>query len=123
MPPRPPAPRAPLALLVATLLAAGCGGSPARAGRTFTLTLDDFLIRPQSVEVPAGRLTLTVVNGGAIGHNLRIQRGNHTVFSLLTLKPGVRITRTVRLKPGRYRMLDSIPQHEILGTYGTLVAR
>jgi Cupredoxin-like domain len=123
MPPRPPAPRLAATALAAALLAAGCGGSPARAGRTFTLTLDDFLIRPQSVQVPAGRLTLTVVNRGAVGHNLRIQRGDHTVFSLLTLKPGARITRTVRLKPGRYRTVDTIPQHEILGAYGTLVVR
>ena len=122
MPPRPPAPRLAATALAAAVLAAGCGGS-ARVGRSFTLTLDDFLIRPQSVEVPAGRVTLTVVNRGAAGHNLRIQRGDHTVFSLLTLKPGVRTTQTFRLKRGHYRMVDTIPQHEILGTYGTLVVR
>src|SRR5438874_6168838 len=111
MPTRPPAPRVLATALAATALALGCGGAPAREGRSFTLTLDDFLIRPQRVEVPAGRLTLTVVNRGAIGHNLRIERGHHTVFSVLTLKPGVRVTRTFRLRPGTYRMLDSIPQH------------
>ena len=120
MPPRNPT----AALLALALLAAGCGGGhPVRASRSVTLVLDDFLIEPQSVEVPAGRLRLTVVNQGRVGHNLRIERGHHVVFSLLTMKPGVRTTRTVRLRAGRYRMLDSVPQHEILGQYGTLVAR
>jgi cupredoxin-like protein len=111
------------ALLAVALVAAGCGGHPVRESRSFTLVLDDFLIKPQSVEVPAGRLRLTVVNQGRTGHNLRIERGHHVVFSLLTLKPGVRVTRTLRLRSGRYTMLDSVPQHEILGQYGTLVAR
>jgi hypothetical protein len=120
MPPRNPT----AALLAVALLAAGCGGAhPVREPRTFTLVLDDFLIKPQSVDVPAGRVELTVVNQGRTGHNLRIERGHHVVFSLLTLKPGARATRTLRLRAGRYRMLDSVPQHEILGQYGTLVAR
>jgi plastocyanin len=117
-------PRRPGPLLALVALAvAGCGGAPARAPARFALTLDDFLIRPQSVEVPAGRLTLTIVNRGRIGHNLRIERGHHTVFSLLTLKPGRATTRTLTLPAGTYRMLCSVPQHEILGQYGTLVAR
>jgi hypothetical protein len=124
MPARTPAPRVLAAALAGLLLAAGCGGgATAHAPRRFTLVLDDFLIRPQSVDVPAGRLTLTVINRGRIGHNLRIELGHHTVFSLLTLKPGARATRSLRLRAGRYRMLCSVPQHEILGQYGTLVAR
>jgi plastocyanin len=122
MPRRRPAPRTLILALTAVLLA-GCGGGATRAPARFTLTLDDFLIRPQSVQVPAGRLTLTVVNRGRIGHNLRIERGHHTVFSLLTIKPGRQATRTLRLAPGTYRMLCSVPQHEILGQYGTLVAK
>jgi hypothetical protein len=124
MPPRTPPPRLLLAALAAIVLAAGCGGSAAvREPRRFTLVLDDFLIRPQSVRVAAGRLTLTVVNRGRIGHNLRIELGHHTVFSVLTLKPGARTTRSLRLRPGSYRVLCSVPQHEILGQYGKLVAR
>lgn len=116
--------RNPTAALVAVaLLAVGCGGHTVREPRSFTLVLDDFLIKPQSVDVPAGRLRLTVVNQGRVGHNLRIEHGHHVVFSLLTVKPGVRVTRTLRLRAGRYQMLDSVPQHQILGQYGTLVAR
>ena len=123
MPSRTPVPRLLFALLAGALLAAGCGGAPVREPARFTLTLGDFLIKPQNVVVPAGRLRLTVVNRGSIGHNLRIERGHHTVFSLLTLKPGVHATRSLRLRPGTYRMLCSVPQHQILGQYGTLVAR
>jgi hypothetical protein len=116
--------RTPAALLaIVALLAAGCGDHPVKEPRRFTLVLDDFLIKPQTVQVPAGRLSLTVVNQGRTGHNLRIERGHHVVFSLLTLKPGARATGALRLKPGRYRMVDTVPQHEILGQYGTLVAR
>jgi Cupredoxin-like domain len=116
--------RTPAALLaIAALLVAGCGDHAVRESRRFTLVLDDFLIRPQTVQVPAGRLSLTVINQGRIGHNLRIERGHHVVFSLLTLKPGARATSALRLKAGRYRMVDTVPQHEILGQYGTLVAR
>jgi Cupredoxin-like domain len=124
MPPRTRAPRLLVTLLLGVLPAAGCGGgATAHAPRHFTLVLDDFLIRPQRVQVPAGRLTLTVVNRGRIGHNLRIELGHHTVFSVLTLKPGAHATRSLRLRPGSYRMLCSVPQHEILGQYGRLVAR
>ncbi|HKR97952.1 MAG TPA: cupredoxin domain-containing protein [Candidatus Dormibacteraeota bacterium] len=123
MPPRTRAPGLLVTVLLGVLLAAGCGGgATAHAPRRFTLVLDDFLIRPQRVQVPAGRLTLTVVNRGRIGHNLRIELGHHTVFSVLTLKPGAHATRSLRLRPGSYRMLCSVPQHEILGQYGTLVA-
>ena len=57
-----------LALAILALALSGCGdaGAPVRE-RTprFTVTLDDYMIRPQQLRVPkGGRLTATVVNRG-----------------------------------------------------------
>ena len=67
----------PSARLCALALAA-CGerrrARPASAVDAFTITLDDYLIRPQDIARPERReLTLTVINRGRLGHTFRIR--------------------------------------------------
>jgi plastocyanin len=114
----------PLAAL-ALALASGCGdaGEPVRTEASHvTITLDDYLIRPQELTVPAGqRLRLTIVNRGRLGHTLRIRRGSGADrFQQKTLAPGERSTRRLRLEPGTYTMYCAIANHEELGMHGTL---
>jgi plastocyanin len=116
----------PLATL-ALALASGCGGAgqPVRTDASrVTITLDDYLIRPQQLTVPAGkRLTVTIVNHGRLGHTLRIRQGSGADrFQQKTLAPGERSTRRLRLQPGTYTMYCAIANHEELGMHGTLVA-
>jgi plastocyanin len=114
-----------LTLLVASALAlVSCGGSeqPVRE-RTgdFAITLDDYLIRPQSLQVPAGRqLTVRVTNRGRLGHTLRIRGGTRNVLAITTIEPGETKGRTFRLKAGGYTMYCVLANHEELGMHGTL---
>jgi plastocyanin len=116
--------RTSLVLAIAALAAAGCGGAgpPVRErDATFTVRLDDYLMRPQQIRVPKGRrLTITVVNNGRLGHTFRIRSVNHNVFALTTIKPGEQVTKSSRLAAGNYRMYCALANHEELGMYGTL---
>jgi plastocyanin len=102
-----------------------CGGSgPTVRERTpnFTVTLDDYLMRPQTLRVPKGRqLTVTAVNRGRLGHTFRIRSINHTVLRLTTIEPGKQFSRSFKLAPGTYRMFCALANHEELGMHGTLV--
>ena len=114
-----------LTLLVASTLAvASCGGSekPVRE-RTgdFVVILDDYLIRPQSLQVPAGgRLTVRVTNRGRLGHTFRIRGGTRNVLAITTIEPGETKGRTFRLKAGGYTMYCVLANHEELGMHGKL---
>ncbi len=111
-------------LIAALLLATGCGGTPTVRERSgnFTVTLDDYLIRPQSIRVPkGGSLTVTVVNHGRLGHTFRIRSANHNVMNLTTIPPNGTKSRTFKLAAGRYTMYCALANHEELGMSGTLV--
>ena len=89
---------------------------------SFSVTLDEFLIRPQKIEVPAGkRLTVSITNRGARGHTFRIRGANRNVLAESTIKPGeTRVRRNFRLARGTYRMYCVLANHEELGMYGEL---
>jgi plastocyanin len=114
-----------LALVSSALALAACGDAgPAvrERGATFTVTLDDYLLRPQSIRVPKRQgLTVTVVNRGRLGHTFRIRSVNHTVLRLTTIEPGEQRSRSFRLAAGSYRMFCALSNHEELGMHGTLV--
>jgi plastocyanin len=112
-----------LAAALALVFASGCGGAkPVRETHAFTITLDDYLIRPQAIRVPKGRrLTVTVHNAGRLGHTLRIRSANHNVMVITTIAPGGSRSRSFKLAPGRYTMYCALANHEELGMSGTLV--
>ena len=118
----------PLTLLcLAALALAGCGERATvervRDGRA-EITLDDFMIEPQTLRAEAGRITFNVRNEGRIGHNFRV-RGEHNRewVQITTRLPGETGSQTVRLPPGDYRTFCSVANHEELGMWGTLVVR
>jgi plastocyanin len=108
------------------LLLAACGGSGAAVrepSRSFNVSLDDYLIRPQDIRVHSGELTLTVTNRGRLGHTLRIRtRTGRNVLAFQTLEPGESKTRSFKLSRGTYTMYCVLANHEELGMHGTLVA-
>ena len=120
-----PAPiRRSLAVLVTAVALAGCGSGPTAqvTSGAFTVTLDDYLIRPQHIRVAsAGQLTVTVHNIGRLGHTFRIRSANHVVLAVTTIPPGGTRTRTFRLAPGHYTTFCALANHEELGMHGTLV--
>jgi hypothetical protein len=115
-----------LPLLALLLALPGClseGPTTRVRSHALTLTLGDYLIRPQNLSAPGGRLTLTVVNHGRLAHSLSIRAGHKVVLSLLSMPPGAQRRRSVRLRRGRYTMFDAIGNYEELGMHGTLVVR
>jgi plastocyanin len=113
-----------LLLVILALAIGGCGdaGAPVRErGDAFTVTLDDYLIRPQEIRVPKGRrMTVTVINRGRLGHTFRIRSVNHNVLRITTIKPGERASRDFKLAAGHYTMFCAVANHEELGMSGTL---
>jgi plastocyanin len=118
-----------IAFALCALAAPACGGdAPAtrERSRSFTIRLDDYLIRPQRLSAPGGReLSLTVANRGRLGHTLRIRtpRTGKNVLSFTTIEPGESKSRRFRLARGTYRTYCVLANHEELGMYGTLVVR
>jgi uncharacterized cupredoxin-like copper-binding protein len=115
-----------LATLLAVLALAGCGsaGAPVRTSDTsFTITLDDYTIRPQQLRVPKGKLlTITVKNKGLLGHTFRLRtKSGANVLAMTTIRPGESTTRrNRRLAPGNYTMYCVLANHEELGMRGRL---
>ena len=125
MPSRPRILAAALAV-AAALPAAGCAddSAPARVrdGRV-TVTLDDFSIAPQRIRAKPGRISFRAVNRGAIGHTLRVMRGDREVAAVKTLLPGASGTGSGTFERGDYKLLCILGNHEELGMYGTLTVR
>jgi plastocyanin len=114
-----------IALALSVLALTACGSSqPTVRERTgsFAVTLDDYLMRPQSIRVAGSdKLTATITNHGRLGHTFRIRGANHNVLSFTTIEPGETKSRSFRLAKGTYRMYCVLANHEELGMYGTLV--
>jgi plastocyanin len=114
----------PVAVAAIVLALSGCGsaGAPVRErGTTFTVTLDDYLIRPQELRVPAGRrLTIRVTNRGRLGHTLRIRGATKNILAFTTIKPGETKERQFSPGSGSYTMYCALANHEELGLYGKL---
>src|SRR4051794_20639476 len=101
------------ATLAAVALAlGGCGGDEVfRTDRPILrITLDEYRIMPQNIEVKAGRIKLVVRNAGRLTHNLAIQRPNGPggkptpVARVATMQPGQTAEPIkVNLAPGEYR--------------------
>jgi len=110
----------------AALTAAGCADDApvarVRDGRV-TITLDDFSIAPQRIRAEPGRVSFRVVNRGAIGHTLRVLRGDREVAGVKTLLPGASGTAAGTLERGDYDLVCVLGNHEVLGMYGTLTVR
>ncbi len=115
-----------IAALLAAVLVAGCGGAgPAVQARDqrVEIELDDFLIRPQNVRARAGELTFAVTNRGRLGHNFRLRDEGREVVEVTTLLPGESATASATLRPGSYKMVCTVANHEQLGMTGRLVVR
>lgn len=120
----------PVLLLVAGA-AGGCGDpEPVPVeNRTIGLRLDEYRITPQAVSAPAGRLRLIVRNRGILTHNVQVQTipevgsedGPEIIARTPTVHGGERSEVTFTIKPGTYRLLCTIGNHDDLGQSGTLV--
>ena len=111
----------------------GCGGDDAfRTDRPILrLAVDEYRIVPQDVVARPGRIKIVVRNTGRLTHNLVIQVPPKDVDDKPEEVPGARVKSMqpgevgqpikVTLKPGEYRLVCTIANHDDLGQYGKLV--
>jgi len=124
--------RAILALLGAAASVTGCGASTPdpvtdRDG-TLQLRLEEYRIVPGAIKVRSGRIRLVARNRGRLTHNVKVEEtsdregatpimyGGTETMQPGETAPGV----TIRLFPGRYRLVCTIGNHENLGQYAEL---
>jgi plastocyanin len=122
----------PLLLVLAALVATGCGGAIAytRAPeRRVDVRLDEYRVLPEHIQVTAGSVTITAHNVGRLTHNLVVVQfkrplGNEDEKQYgqptKTLFPGETASTRVELKPGKYRLICTISNHDNLGQYAEL---
>ena len=119
-----------LTLAVATLLGA-CGSDPKyvpASGRAVSLRLDEYRVLPARVTVPAGRVRIIARNVGRLTHNVAVVQFNRPLGEdeekqyarTPTAHPGEVVRTAVTLKPGKYRLVCTIANHDNLGQYGEL---
>jgi len=131
-----------LTLLVCALaLVAGCGEgdepeggaadntteqAPADTGggarTTSEVTMSELKFEPSDVTVKQGA-TLTVVNAGTIGHDLKVRRGSEQLGGTEVLDAGASAKLQVDFDPGEYEMFCSVPGHEEGGMKGTFTVQ
>jgi uncharacterized cupredoxin-like copper-binding protein len=112
--------------LVAMAVVIGCGGDePTAVARSepVEITLDEFLIAPQDVIVPRGRVTLRIADRGHLRHSFRLQGADGEPVAVKAIFPGETKERTADLAPGEYRMVCTVSNHAELGMTGRLVVR
>jgi uncharacterized cupredoxin-like copper-binding protein len=117
---------------LAALPAGGCGDDVAytRApDRRVEVRLDEYRVLPERIEVRAGRVTLVARNTGRLTHNLAVVQFERPLGDeqekdygepTKTLFPGEVGQTTVDLKPGKYRLVCTIANHDNLGQYAEL---
>jgi uncharacterized cupredoxin-like copper-binding protein len=120
------------ALAAIALLLGGCGGGDVfRTDRPILhITLDEYRIVPQDIEIKTGRIKLVVRNAGRLTHNLVIQVPGGPdgkpmpIDRVATMQPGQTAEPVkVTLAPGEYRLACTIANHDDLGQFGTLKVR
>jgi plastocyanin len=100
------------------LLGALVAGTPIRRGKPVAVSakLSEWTIQLSEGTVPAGQVTFTVMNGGAIPHAFEVEGGG-TEKATPLIQPGASATLTLALKPGTYEVYCPVGQdsHKKLG--------
>ena len=112
------------AIFAACVLAASAA-TPLAAARPTAVGVSqlEFRIAIHRETVPTGRVRLNVSNLGEDGHDLVVRRKRRVVARLRELRPGERATLRTRLRrPGRYRLVCTIADHEARGMRSVLTA-
>jgi uncharacterized cupredoxin-like copper-binding protein len=122
----------PLLLVLAALVAVGCGDDVAYThapDRHVEVRLDEYRVLPEHIQVTAGAITFVARNTGRLTHNLVVvqfsrplgdEDEKHYGLPTKTLFPGQTASTTINLKPGKYRLICSIANHDNLGQYAEL---
>jgi uncharacterized cupredoxin-like copper-binding protein len=97
-------------------------------GGTVSVRLDEYRVLPQRITVREGRVRIVGRNSGRLTHNVAVvqfarplgDEHERQYARTPTAHPGRRVETTVSLRPGKYRLICSIANHDNLGQYGEL---
>jgi plastocyanin len=111
------APRTTATLLAATLLLAACGGDDGDTGDeaavapdgTVLIEAGDLYFDPEEVSAEAGTVEFSLVNVGAVEHDLVIEEAGDA--EVARAEPGETVTGSIDLEAGTYTYYCSIPGH------------
>jgi len=121
-----------LLVALAAVPVGGCGADVAytRApDRRVEVRLDEYRVLPEHIQVTAGPITFVAHNTGRLTHNLVVVQFKRPLGDEVekqygtptkTLFPGETASTTVDLKPGKYRLICTISNHDNLGQYAEL---
>jgi plastocyanin len=119
-------------LLAAAVALAGCGQAAVVpvVNRTIGLRLDEYRILPKRVSAPAGHLRLIARNTGILTHNVAVETipSDPTaqpvvIVRTATLQPGARDVQSFTIKPGTYKLVCTLANHDDLGMTGRLIVK
>lgn len=120
-----------LPLLVALLLTAGCGGDDEEkgargpvntvpAGQPLRVVAKEYSFTPARVSTGGSEpIRLELDNQGSLAHNLKVLLGERELGGTPTSPKGTR-NGSVKLAPGKYRVVCTVGDHEQLGMVGEL---
>jgi uncharacterized cupredoxin-like copper-binding protein len=77
-------------------------------------------LTPARVRTGGKPIHLELDNKGTLAHDLRVAQGGRDLGGTPTFAPGATRGGTVKLAPGRYRMVCTVANHEQLGMVGQL---
>jgi plastocyanin len=98
----------------ATLVIVGCGSDDeaapaAEATGAIEVEAGDMYFEPEALSAAAGTIEVTLVNVGAVEHDLVIEEAGDTEVALAA--PGETATGSIDLEAGTYTYYCSIPGH------------
>ena len=121
--------------VLALLLLAACGNAQATAtgtardtsqasgtngeATTVMVAATDYRFALDKVEVGAGTVTFMLRNDGASPHDLKVS-GNGVDRKTAAIGRGETASLAVELQPGTYRVVCTVPGHELLGMKATI---
>jgi hypothetical protein len=98
--------------LAAAALALGLVATPAAAPARLQVTALEWEYRLSRARIVAGPALVELVNLGEDEHDLRLRRiGGTRTYRLGKVLPGERTLLSARLRPGRFRLWCSLPNH------------
>ena len=100
----------------------GGGSATATCGPSSSTTvraLDSLRFRPDCLNVAAGAVKVTLVDGGASAHTFQI----HGIDGKIEVSAGESKSTTFHLAKGTYTYYCGVPGHEASGMKGTLIVR
>ena len=118
--------------LAALAALSGCGGDdkPLRTAtvpgdQAIRIEGDEYLFDPGRLIVTGAppELSITLDNVGSLAHNIRVLDGDRDLGGLRSFSSGEERDTTIRVPPGRYRLVCTVGDHEDLGMTGELEIR